>query len=138
MPDCARGRGVPRESKIIRSAGLDPSTDMIEKRRATKSSLRCLAPLTPCAMFAVLMFAGGALAPAASTRSLPLLLGCVVALVASLAALVAWVLISAGQAAVPPRPAKLTRAGQSDQWAEFEREFWSYIEASADRPPRQH
>lgn len=112
---------------------------MIEKRRATKSSLRGLAPLTPCAMFAVLMFAGGALASAASTRAGGAeTVGCVVALVASLAALVAWVLISAGQAAVPPRPPKLTRAGQSDQWAEVELEFWSYIEATADRPPRQH
>jgi hypothetical protein len=86
-------------------------------------------------LFVVFVAAFVGVGAAAKTRSPLLTLACVAAMVASLAALAAWTLITDRFA---PQSPELPRhvAWHPRQWAEFERAFWSYVDGSWDAPPR--
>jgi hypothetical protein len=68
---------------------------------------------------------------AAKTRSMLLTLAGVAAVVATVAALVAWTWLADRSAELPSHVAWHPR-----QWAEFERAFWSYVDGSWDPPPQ--
>jgi len=72
---------------------------------------------------------------AAKTGSLLLTLACVATVVATLAALMAWTLLSERFAQHSAEPVRHV-AWHPRQWAEFEHAFWSYVDGPSDAPPR--
>jgi len=108
---------------------------VIDSARDVVGRLRRLSVLLPGLLFVVFVAAFVGVGAAAKTRSLLLTLACVAAMVASLAALAAWTLITDRFA---PQSPELPRhvAWHPSQWAEFEHAFWSYVDGSWDAPPR--
>jgi len=94
--------------------------------------LRALVPGLLFVMFVVAFVGVGA---AAKTGSLLLTLACVATVVATLAALTAWTLLSERFAQHSAEPVRHV-AWHPRQWAEFEHAFWSYVDGPSDAPPR--
>jgi hypothetical protein len=108
---------------------------VIDSARDVVGRLGRLSVLLTGLLFVVFVAAFVGVGAAAKTRSPLLTLACVAAMVASLAALAAWTLITDRFA---PQSPELPRhvAWHPRQWAEFERAFWSYVDGSWDAPPR--
>jgi hypothetical protein len=99
------------------------------RARVAQRKLRSLLP--PVALCAVACAAAIALAVAAYKRSPVLAWVAAVALVASVAGAM-WFLMADRVARRLPRHV----AWREDEWREFERSFWAYVKRRSDAPPR--
>jgi hypothetical protein len=108
---------------------------VIDNARNVEGRLCRLKALLPGLLFVLFVVAFVGIWAAAKARSLFLTLACVAAVVATLAALAAWTLLTErfGQnSGEPPRHV----AWHSRQWADFEHAFWSYVDGPSDAPSR--
>jgi hypothetical protein len=90
----------------------------------SRSMTRTFECLIPWVLFMAFIGAFAALAAAVHTQSLLFTIGAVAALIITVTALAGWVLTADRRATALPKHV----SWYEDQWADFEREFWSYVD----------
>jgi len=113
----------------------DSRSGVIAKARDVVSRLCRLKALLPWLIFSTFVVGFVGIGAAAKARSLLLTLACVAVVMAALATLAAWSLVTeryAQHSAELPGPVEW----HPRQWAEFERAFWSCVDGLWEAPPR--